>query len=643
MKQYHLAIFTLVLLSGMLGNASDLTIHRVIPSKIIYRLNEEGTVAVTVANNGLKEQAATLRLATCWDLDSEREIAQRELRLSAGETRTITVPWNTGVERYGRAIRAELLCEGQTLARRSEFFNVIDEWWRVAVLCNGVSKMPEQRREITEYYHVGYKAYAPGHLTDTFDPQTGPFLGYLNTQFRFVPMPSSFGNQIPTVSEDVQWFSPSGYAMRTREVRRDLAACTQWGVKNTVHTIKSMNGAPGFETGRRHPEWVARTETGAFMDGGYESPDPLELAGGITRRNSGWYGLVPNLYAEETVRFGAEGIREGIREFGFDSYFFDEAYNVFPAYSPEGQKMPNGRDPDAISARNIRLTREIIHKAFPNTFLWYNGSNPQHLYGFYKSRGDNGGREGRLEMLACPKSGMMTELQGGQIVANHSWRSLFESFLSERDALRGRDWGRPLCDWISSGARFPDGFRSQIGEVAYAKTRDQWAWAHHDIVLQAAAQFHPSIGMGSGYRPMLQLMTRYSKFFWSEGMVPVRQSYRRFAVDSLREIWWEEAVYRMPEKGRDCYVFNLINAPDIERPAMDISTDPAVANDVELSLLNPPDIGKIEAWAVTPYGFGAAVKEPTQTKLTPILVDGDIVLKIPPFTYYALVVVRVKQ
>lgn len=647
-----------LIVCAALVHAAGVEIHRVIPSKIIYTPNEDGTINVVLGNTEPSPQQAEVRLVTRWDMDGEREIGKQEVTLAAGEVKSLTFPWNTGAERYGREARAEVIQKGKVTDARSEYFNVIKEWWRVnncgagiGGLCGKWAKENDLyplRKRVFDYYHLKYKTYEHSFYTaGYYPPETGPFLGYGNHGMAYASAPSVFGDLTPDVPDDVTWYSGSGlYPFKTKDRKEDMAWCKKWGIKSTMYSYRSLTGPSGFEIARRHPEWVARTKTGAFDDSEFTSPSPLELTNSITTRMSEWFGLLPDLYNREALQFGANALVDTIKMFGFDGIFWDGCgYYVGPSYSYKGDPMPNGQDAEDISARNIRVTHETIWKEFPEAYLWYNGADPANVGSFYPS-GNGGGRKGKIQMMVDARNGYLHEFQAVQIAnpqnAGHSWRSLFEIYLDSRDSIRKKNWGTPLKGIVQTGYVFPSGFRFEITQEEYARTREEWAWANHIISLMAAAQIH-FCGGDNAFRPMLQMTTRYSQFFWDENVQIVDKAFKHYEVDSLREVWWEECVYeRETEQGRDI-IFNIVNSPDAETAHMKIYDDPKPADDVEITCLDIKSTKGVKAWAVRAYDYESTALAPVQETLKPELADGKLVVAVPPFRYFTLVVIRVPK
>jgi len=637
-------------------HAEGLEIHRVVPGKILYRVNEPGTVEVVLGNPTASPRKAEVRLVTRWDMDKKREIGKQAVSLAPGEVKSLTFPWKAGPERYGRAVEAQVIEDGKVAGTKSEFFNVINEWWRVN-LCGQrlmnygggeLAVTPKDgtlyplRRKVLDSYHLDF---AP---SGSSAPQevVGPFLGYDNHQFNYAGAPSIFGDLVPEKrADDVTWYSGSGlYPFTAKKLKTEAEWRKTWGVKTSVYTDKSFTGPVGAEIARRHPEWVARKETGAFDEFGYASPSPVELAKPDTVKMSGWFGFLPDLYNPDALQYGIDALLETTREFGWDAVFWDGCgYVVGPFYNYKGEKLPGDLDPEVVSAENVRKTNESLWKEFPEMYLWYNGANPANVGSFHPS-GNGGGRKGKIQMMTDPRSGGLKELQCFQIAdptnAAHSWRSLFEIYLDARDSIRKKDWGTPLHGIVHSGFLFPEYYRHSMPVEDFNKTREQWAWSNHAISLMAAAQLHFS-GGGTAFRPMNQLMTRYSRYFWDEDIRILDKAYKQFELDSLREIWWEDSVYeRKTDRGREV-IFNLVNTPDSETAHKKIVDDPKVADDVEITCLDIHDAKGVRAWAVRPYDYESTVLEPVQVEIKPEIVEGNLVLRVPPFRYFTLVVLDI--
>ena len=123
----------------------------------------------------------------------------------------------------------------------------------------------------------------------------------------------------------------------------------------------------------------------------------------------------------------------------------------------------------------------------------------------------------------------------------------------------------------------------------------------------------------------------------------VEKAYKHYEVDSLREIWWEDSVYeRKTGQGKEI-IFNLVNSPDTEKAHMKIFSDPKAADDVEITCLDVKSAKGVKAWAVSPYDYESSVLEPVQEELKAEIIEGKLVLRVPPFRYFSLIVVQIPK
>ena len=168
--------------------------------------------------------------------------------------------------------------------------------------------------------------------------------------------------------------------------------------------------------------------------------DPVELAGKVTDKLSGWYALPPDFGNPEVVKFGAESVVAGIRMFGWDAVYFDGiyalsstdmTYNQTKTYLWNGSPPGRDRGDGAVSEACVRKVREIIRASYPDIPLWYNSGKrflPKNT--LYNST---------IVSLQDTNCGALMEIQGGEINypgnPNHQWRILYETYIENRDDL----------------------------------------------------------------------------------------------------------------------------------------------------------------------------------------------------------------
>lgn len=635
-------LFAVLELAANAAFAATVDIHRVIPSKILYQLKEEAAAEVVLQNATDAEQKGTLKLVEEWGVNENRALGAQEVTLAARESKTARLSWKNTATMYGRAVRAEFWQNNAAISVRREFYSVANDWWRVAIL-NGGSNCPEELRKLLEYYHVPSmeKYLKPGARPLDIE-ETGPFLTYGNFTHWFAWAPSDFGALTP---QEKEWYSGQGrYHMVKETIFKDIATARRWGLRCSAYTANYPGGPAGFEFARQHPEWILRTDTGAF--GTADMPvSPFDMAKPLTERPEPWCAVNVDGYWPEGIAYGAQELAASSKMFGWDAWYFDYHYVMMPGWSWDGQKTPHGQDPDQLSARNVRLVRDVVRKEFPRTWFWQNGGCQ---FGGRFDQGlwsNHGGKAGRLAMLEDPQNGTLMEFQGCQLAdpnnGMHHWRTLFEVFLEERNMRMAKKLEADISGTVEmTGYMFNAEFSAQMSKEEWLATRDEWTVANHFGAQLLATKIHPCFISSWSFRPITQFMTRYSAFLWDPAIKYWKEACREISVDALREVWWEDAVYvRETGKTKDYYI-HLINAPEQEAANMKANRDPPAADDVEISFKSIKNPTGIQAWALRPYDYGSPRQEPVATVLKPEIVEGSLVLEVPAFRYYTLVVVR---
>ncbi|MEI6424150.1 MAG: hypothetical protein WCP55_18180, partial [Lentisphaerota bacterium] len=436
------------------------------------------------------------------------------------------------------------------------------------------------------------------------------------------------------------------YPMNKEEILQRIAKLRKFGMKTSAYTANYPGGPTGFEFARQHPEWIVRKESGAFST--WEMPvSPLDMAKPLSEKPAMWCAVNVDGYWPEAVEYGAKELVASSKMFGWDAWYFDFHYVMMPGYSWDGQKTQHGQDPDHISARNVRLVRDIVLKEFPKTWFWQNGGS--RVSGTFEGNmiaSNHGGLEGRLAMLEHPQNGTLMEFQGMQLAdpnnTMHNWRSLFETFIGERDTRMVKKQATDISGTVElTGYMFNWAFCTQMSKPEFKATRDLWTMANHFNSVLLASNLHPCESSTWSFRPTTQFMTRYSSLLWDPKIKVLENPGKLIRVDSLREIWWEECVYTKDTDKYADVMIHIINSPAKESADPKASEDPPTVDDAEVSFKigdASPDNFKI--WALQPYAYDAKVKEPTQIELKPKFKDKALVFEVPPFNYYTLVVIR---
>ncbi len=636
MKTGILALFFLFLLNLH----AEMAVVRVLPDKINYRLKENAVISVTLANRGPSEDGAELFLFDKWDLEQEKLIVRQSVHLAGKTERTFRIPWNSGEVRYGHEVRAVLKKDGREIAAKSEFFNVINEWWRVNIgITPSVVAGTEQGDRLCAWY--GFRPYhtpfSRFYHNSWGESPIGPFATYFTNTTPWNMAFSTFGVYYdPSLKENETWYA--GTEARTYEdFRKDTALSRKWGVHRTMFTISCATNEPGFELARKHPQFFLKDAKGDFQ---YHDPvDPLGLSRKGKPYGAGWSYLKPDFTNREVWKFSMDTLIEGLKHLGQDGVYFDGAYRCDDGYDYEGNLLRGKYDFDETNRALSAYINQRLRAFRPDLYLWVN----------------NGAGGSYRNILSNPASGALWELGNFHQDPHHPlnlWSSIKESAVNARNQL----WETGYREDVKSNilhigySNYPTGLwfvgpsaakwaQKGLKYTNFKPSRQFWCINSHLAAIMAAVCGHP-YGDGMAYRPFTQMMTRYSDFYWNEDVRLVRKAFRKFNLDSLRDVWWEDFVYTRSAPDHKDYYIHLLNAPDTLRHSFSTIRETKEAKGVEISSRIFKDAGRLRAWAIQPYGLDSAVLEPAVRSITPKKVDGELVFTLPSFRYYTLLVIR---
>ena len=619
-------------------------VQRIVPNKIVYAESEKGWADIVFTNTAAAVSSADYTVTDSWGVAGEsREIFRGTASLDPNECKTVRIAWPGSTARYGHEIKVKV--EGQKRTR-SEYFAVNDDWWRVCQGC-GLdtihTKLTPLFRQFMEYYGLpvaetkdaaGCRLWMDANRREGFG--MGPFPGYWTLMTRWQMQKCSVGGNkaASDMPDGVTWITPNGPEKRdSGRIREDVCVSHEWGLRHTHFTIGNMEGPLGFEIGRKHPEYILRTERGQFA-GIYQdkTTNPEQIADMGNDKRSPWTYLVPNFNRDDVVEWAIKDLADSVDAFGEDGVYWDGHYIPFTGYDQRGRKLPNYTEP-AAQAR-IKKTQERWHELIldghPNRFSWGNlgSADPSKRQSF----GEH------------PRYGTLTEIQWPFLLNPSMSCSNYRGFLDR--LLPARD-SRYLV--------YPDGTKpSKIHLVGYlypsfnygrkanpGAYREVWTMAQHVMAILASTLAHP-LAAGPQMRNFKQMMMRYAEFYWHEDIEVMEDGYQKFVCDSLREVWYDDMIYRRECKNHTDYYIHLVNVPESEQCREDVEVDPPEVDDAEVSTKLFGSKG-VKAWAIQPYGYLDPVLEPRRQAVSVKRVKGETVFAVPPFTYYTLLVVRVPK
>ena len=630
-------LFLIVAGVGVSAGFAGIAPLRIVPNKIVYDEGERGWFTATFTNREAKAGTAAVVVNERWGLGlagERRELWRGEMKLAAGECGKLKIDYPGSDVRYGHEVSVETAA-----GSRSEYFAVNDKWWRCGFGCGLEPKgktLTPLYRQFLEYYGL---PVAPARSTggmlvkDMWKDSVwdmGPFAGYSTLQTRWQMQKSSVGgNEAAAAMPDgVRWYTANGSSPRdSGAIREDSDICHAWGFKHTRFTIHFMEGPYGFNEARKHPEYILRNSRGQF-EGFYSDArvDPLKLSIPDNPERYPWTYVMPNFWRADALEWALVDLKKGVDGFREDGVYFDGRYAPHPGYDAFGVNLVKTGDMEAVAERNMIRTREVLLGGEPRHFIWANGPNP---------------RSGQSRLFDSPQTGLLDEIQWPFLVHPtmpcNNYRGFFEAVMSSRNLvyLPSKYVDTPSRQ-LFVGYLCP-GWTPYPAEA----NRERWTMAQHVMAIVAANLGHP-FAAGPQMRNFKQMMMRYSEYYWHEDVEVMKDGYKRFVCDSLREVWYDDSIYRRETPEYTDYYIHLVNVPESEMCKEAVDEDAPEVDDAEVSTkLFGPD--GVKAWAIQPSGYLDAKLEPRQCEVEVKSVDGETVFAVPPFRYYTLLVVRVKK
>jgi hypothetical protein len=616
--------------------------QRIVPNRIVYAEDEKGWADIVFTNAAESAASADYVVTDSWDIAGEcREICRGTASLGPYAVKTIRIAWPGSTVRYGHELRV-----WTDAGTRSEYFAVNTDWWRVCQV-GGLdtihTKLTPLFRQFMEYYGLpvcetkntaGDRLWMDACRHEGFG--MGPFPGYWTLMTRWQMQKCSVGGNMAAADmpDGVRWFTPNGPEMRdSGRIREDARYSHTWGLRHTYFTIGNMEGPLGLEIARKHPEYILRTSRGQFA-GIYhdKATNPEQLSNLDNGKRSPWTYLSPNFNRDDVVEWALKDLADAVEAFGVDGVYWDGQYVPFAGYDQRGRKLPNFAEPEALPRQEKTWKRwhELILDRHPDHFAWGNlgSADPSRRHPSFEH----------------PRFGTLTEIQWpfllNPAMPCSTYRGLLDRLLPARDSryLGYSDGTKPskihLVGYLYPSFNYSR--KENPGEY-----REVWTMAQHVMAILASTLGHPVAG-GPQVRNFKQMMMRYAEFFWHEDIEVMEDGYQKFVCDSLREVWYDDMIYRREFKDHTDYYIHLVNVPESERCREDVEVDPPEVDDAEVSTKLFGAEG-VKAWAIQPYGYLDPVLEPRQQEVAVKRAKGETVFAVPPFTYYVLLVIRVPK
>lgn len=587
MRCFPLLLAIALLLPGAAGaDGPAVTVQKVYPEKLLYHPGDQITATVTLANSAATDQAVTLRCTALSQVAAARPLGEQPVTVPAGKTAEAKLTFAAAPFRYGVALLAEAVQNGQVLSSASEAFQVIP---------------PDQVNRVG--FHCGFAGPSGYYQTtqDTPDcldraiPLSAQLMRehYINTAEFFGWAPDDFHYLTPTQAE---WFDGAGqYHNTLKGTQRAIAEMHQRGIKAVFYVWgNGASGPMGREIARQHPEWLARNKDGGLVSnfdvGFIDNWDQLSLA----NRQQHFTQFNFNMYDPAAARFHAEGVVAVTKALGFDGYRYDAAVGLdWPKdwVDYTGGPLGRGEDEDALSARNVKIVYDLIHAQFPNFIYQHNITFPggafRKMDEYYKAWATRG----------CAMMSEVPREDFDKTNPFHQYAALRDHTTEQADAAR------------------------KYGSSCYIFPSSPWMISpldlvYHDVLIHAGgshlwfalwdseAKGYDYPAKSAALKPYRKFATRYSALLWDDQLTRVADPQGLVAVTAPREIWWDQYVYQRDLGGGKLqYVVHLVNPPP--GPAVGLQglapsppqenvkvalTLPAGVKFTRATLLNAPDL-----------------------------------------------------
>ena len=239
----------------------------VMPTKILFDVDEPVTGSVTVKSNAKEPKAVTIRAYLEWDLTSKGPQQTASLTVEPSKTATAELKWPKAAAKYGHALTAEVLVGGDVAARGEDYFNVCANYWNVALIqavaCiwQQWDMKPNPAAAGPGPKGAGRKAYvSPQIITPKADMKWADETinnwrrEYYNGFEKFFWAPDDCLDMTP--KQEIWWSGQARYLESTAGLRALIDRGHAQGMKAITYAKLTGGGPVGAEIARRHPEWM---------------------------------------------------------------------------------------------------------------------------------------------------------------------------------------------------------------------------------------------------------------------------------------------------------------------------------------------------------------------------------------------------
>jgi len=575
-------------LAADVAAGAELTIARAWPQKLLCSPGETQTVTVTVANPGAQDAEAALDVRLVSGMDDQQVLLEKAIRVPAGATTEIPMPFPAEGRRRGWEVRARLQRDGQVLSEGRDYFVVSNEPWSVAHYDSVIWSYGLNADFTICRFRRSYSCMAE---------QFGQGAAYI-------------GSLIPRRQE---WVSNCGFRESLPTIREVTRKAHEQGIRITAYIFPCDFGPDGFEFARQHPEWVRRNLDGSWAadyqvalldkleDDGFRYRTRGEYDTPGSDKQPMWYPIEWDWQDPDLARHHADEVVRALREAGYDGVRYDGWMQSAACPDAHGRMPDKALSKDAVGARNHRLMEERVRAAFPNVLIGHN-------YGvrFGADRAEGAPTEENLAMwrTACGKGNYMLF---EETVALWEPNHVFHDWEYYRRTVKEQSYyvldygGIYYIHLCRAGIiRSPLAYEYQAATALASR-------AHLSAVSEVANEAYAGVGVSR----VNAFALRFADQVFDRALRDLPEKAMGVAVADDR-LWWREYVYSRPTENGEEWVIHLINPPVSNTPDPKLATAPDPRPNVRVTVTPPTGKSLAQAWMLTPDGEAFATSLPVQ-------------------------------
>jgi len=337
--------------------------------KMIFSEKEPISGKVILKNSSTSDFKGVLKVYLENEIDRKSEIIQKEIYIPVKGEIEVNIYFKKNLGKYGHALVGELYDDkGNLISKGEDFFNVCDNYWNVSLIAP-FGFIWQQWEKIDDGVMI------PKKDTKWIDDLINNLRKeYYNGFEKFFWAPDDFIDLTP---EKDMWFSGQTRYMETKKGLIELIKKAHENGMKAITYAKLTGGGPvGIEMARRHPEWVWHYK--GTLSVGRNVKQILEYDIPTKKFWQCWIPVDYNMNDKKVVEMGIKELIESARMFGWDGARWDGNFDVrSEIYDFEGNLIEK-LSPDQVDSRNaenMRITKEMISKVFPEYVYGYNWAN----------------------------------------------------------------------------------------------------------------------------------------------------------------------------------------------------------------------------------------------------------------------------